>query len=309
MVEHRVCLNLAEMSDYSMAGLDPRRVPPTMVPGRAVRTGDQAELQIAVPGSSAAGAAQAAALTELAARWRTADASVSAPPFRIDALPDRIDLGDVAALPSNRTAGQHWALIGVGGDELSAIGVDLSGPGGFVVAGPRRSGRSTALVVMARSLLRSGASVLAFCPRTSPLQELRGTPGVVGVVGGQNPSVAETLEIVNAVEGPMAVLVDDAGLLHGGDLSELLESIGRDGPEQGHVMVIAGGAEELGRPMRGFIFEVRQSRAGLLLCPESHLHGEVIGARLARSSVFSRPVGRGVLVSDDRLMTVQVPKP
>ena len=74
-------------------------------------------------------------------------------------------------------------------------------------------------------------------------------------------------------------------------------------------MVVAGTGEDLARPMRGFIAEVRQSRTGLLLCPESHLHGEVVGARLPRSAVFSRPPGRGVLVAGDRLLTVQVPCP
>jgi S-DNA-T family DNA segregation ATPase FtsK/SpoIIIE len=310
MVDDRLCLNLAELSDYSMAGLDPRRVPPAMAPGRALRTGDQAELQIAVPGNSASGAAQTAALSEVAARWQHRDLADSDRPFRIDSLPDKVDLEQALSLPLERTPSAHWALVGAGGDELSIFGADLLGAGGgFVVAGPRRSGRSTALLVMATSLLASGSAVLAFCPRQSPLRGLEGRPGVLGVVNGETPSVADTLSLVNAAEGPLAVLVDDATLLHGGDLAELLETIARNGPEQGHVMVIAGGAEELARPMRGFIFEVRQCRTGLLLCPESHLHGEVIGARLPRSSVFNRPTGRGVLVVDDGMVTVQVPWP
>ena len=309
-VEDRVCLNLAEPTDYSMAGLDPRRVPPAMDPGRALRTGDQAELQIAVPGHGQSGADQTNALAQLAGAWQPRyDPASPGRPFRIDPLPDTIDLPAAGRLPSNRTAQPHWALVGVGGDELTATGVDLLAPGGFVVAGPRRSGRSTALAVMARSLLSSGSAVLAFCPRPSPLRRLAGVPGVVGVVTGDSPQVADTLAMVNSVDGPLTVMVDDAFLLHNSDVSELLEAIARDGPEQGHVMVVAGTGEDLARPMRGFIVEARQCRTGLLLCPETHLHGEVVGVRLPRSSVFSRPPGRGVLVADDRLLTVQVPWP
>ncbi len=309
-VEDRLCLNLAEPTDYSMAGLDPRRVPPTMGPGRALRTGDQAELQIALPGPGTSGVDQTNAVAQLASRWQARhDQASPRRPFRIDALPDTIDLAAAGRLPTNRAAGAHWALVGVGGDELTATGLDLLAPGGFVVAGPRRSGRSTALVVMARSLLSSGSSVLAMCPRPSPLRRLAGSPGVIGVLNGDSPPVGETLELINSLDGPLTVLVDDAYLLHNSDLAELLEAIARDGPEQGHVMVVAGTGEDLARPMRGFITETRQSRTGLLLCPESHLHGEVVGVRLPRSAVFSRPPGRGVLAATDRLLTVQVPWP
>lgn len=306
LVEDRLCLNLADPADYSIAGLDPRRIPASMPPGRAVITGLQAELQVAVPGESASGAAQTTALAKLAAQWR-GRAAPSHRPFRIDVLPERIEMAEAQELGPGRPTRPHWALIGVGGDELSAMGVDLLESGGFVVAGPRRSGRSTTLSVMARSLLAGGCPVLAFCPRPSPLRRLAGAQGVIGVVTGDAPSVPDTLALVNSAEGPLAVIVDDAALLHGSDVAELLEAIARDGSEQGHVTVIAGGPEDLSRPMRGFVVEVRQSRTGLLLCPESHLHGEVIGARLPRSSAFGRPPGRGVLVTADAQTVVQVP--
>lgn len=84
--------------------------------------------------------------------------------------------------------------------------------------------------------------------------------------------------------------------------------VARDGPDQGHCMVIAGTADELLRPLRGFIVEVRQARTGLLLCPENHLHAEVVGARLPRSAVFSQPPGgRGILMTAGGPTAVQVP--
>ncbi|MFD0655679.1 hypothetical protein [Thermocatellispora tengchongensis] len=50
-----------------------------------------------------------------------------------------------------------WALLGAGGDALGPLGVDLIAHGpGAVVAGPSRSGRSSALLTAARSLLAAG---------------------------------------------------------------------------------------------------------------------------------------------------------
>ncbi|HWG72857.1 MAG TPA: FtsK/SpoIIIE domain-containing protein [Acidimicrobiales bacterium] len=315
MVEDRLCLNLAERADYSLAGLDARRVPPNMGPGRAVRSDDQAEVQIAVPGDSASGAAQTAALADLVQRWQ-GDASKTGADrrlgraFRVDPLPARASMEEVASTVRDRPACATWALLGVGGDELAAVGVDLSESGsGFVVTGPRRSGRSTALVVMATSLLEGGSALIALCPRNSPLRALRGRKGVLGMLDGEDPPVAELLELLNRAAGPLAVMIDDANLVHNSSAAELLERVARDGPEQGHAMIIAGTPDDLLRPMRGFIVEVRQSRSGLLLCPESHLHAEVIGARLPRSAVFNQPPGRGILISDAGQLLVQVALP
>ncbi len=325
-IEDRLCLGLADPADYSLAGFDARKVPLVMRPGRALRSTDQAELQIAVPGTAPSGTDQNAAIAALVAWWRDAADSepvgAAAPgggpwqrPFRIDVLPDKISLAEADQLASAerasaaRRTGGHWALVGVGGDEISVAGADLAAAGGFVVAGPRRSGRSTALLVMARSLLDGRTSVLALCPRSSPLRQIDGADGVLGVVTGEEPAVSDVLALLNQATGPLAVLVDDAPLLHGTDVAGVLDMVARDGGEQGHVMVVAGSADELGRPMRGFIVDARQSRSGLLLCPETHLHGEIIGARLPRSAVFSRPVGRGVLVTGDTTAVVQVPLP
>jgi S-DNA-T family DNA segregation ATPase FtsK/SpoIIIE len=77
----------------------------------------------------------------------------------------------------------------------------------------------------------------------------------------------------------------------------------------GHVMVISGTADELMRPMRGFIYNTCQSRTGIMLCPENHTQGELFGVRLARSMVFRGPTGRGVFIDCGLMSLVQVPRP
>jgi len=315
-IEDRLCLSLPDRNDYAFAGLDVRDVPDPMGPGRAVRCPDSAELQIAVAGSDAGGPGQVAAVTALVDAWRTRSdtATGTAPgarPFRVDPLPTELGVHDALAYPRAPGSGDptpHTALLGVGGDELHAVSVDVLASGGFVVAGPRHSGRSNTLVVMAGSLLTNGCAVLALCPRPSPLACLRDRPGVIGVFSGDDPPVKQVLEAVNAVEGPLVVIVDDATVVHGAPVAELLAHVSIDGPSQGHALIVAGIAEELARPMRGFIYHTVQSRTGLLLCPEHTTDGELLGTRLLKSAVFRQPAGRGVLVDGLVPEIVQVPR-
>src|SRR5439155_23397434 len=189
-------------------------------------------------------------------------------------------------------------------------GVDLAAHDpGFTVVGPRGSGRSTALVVLAESLLAGGNRVLALCPRPSPLRELAGRAGVVAVLTGREPPAGRVVEVLNGTPGPLAVLVDDATDLANTVVGDLLDQQAAEGIEKGHVMVVAGVAEDLRRPRRRVIPAVRQSRTGLLLCPQSHLDGELLGVRLPPSAAFRGPAGRGVLVLDNEATLVQVPVP
>jgi S-DNA-T family DNA segregation ATPase FtsK/SpoIIIE len=164
-------------------------------------------------------------------------------------------------------------------------------------------------VVLAESLLSGGNRVLALCPRESLLRDLRDRPGVVAVLTGPEPPAEQAVELLNDTPGPLAVLVDDATELYGTVVGDLLDQQVRESQAKGHVMVVAGVAEDLMKPLRGFIYRVRQARTGLLLCPEHTFDGRVIGTDLPRSAVFRRPVGRGVLAVDDRTTLIQVPRP
>jgi S-DNA-T family DNA segregation ATPase FtsK/SpoIIIE len=327
-IDERICLSLPDRNDYAFAGLDLRKVPDPLPPGRAVRSGDVAELHVAVVGADPSGPSQAAAVAAAVQAAQSAPPARRAP-YRVDPLPASILEADAASLvaapasPPERAAAAgepgggtavgaarvspHLALVGVGGDELHAVTVDLYRSGGFVVAGPRRSGRSNALAIVARSVLAAGSAVVAFCPRPSPLRALRSLPGVAGVIDGDDPSVGQALEVVNRVEGPLTVLVDDAPTLHGTSVAELLGHVATKGIEQGHVLVVAGAAEELMRPLRGFIYEVVQARTGMLLCPERTTDGDLLDTRLPRSSVFRQPAGRAVLVAGASPLLIQVP--
>jgi S-DNA-T family DNA segregation ATPase FtsK/SpoIIIE len=146
-------------------------------------------------------------------------------------------------------------------------------------------------------------------PRPSPRRELAGQPGVLHLSTSSNPDPTDVAAALNAAAGPLAVVVDDAELLHGADVADLLQQVLRDGRDRGHVVLVAGTSEELATSFRGFTADARKSRSGLLLSPTSHLEGDLLGVRLPRSSVFSGPPGRGLLVRSGQVLLVQVPLP
>ncbi|MEU3159142.1 FtsK/SpoIIIE domain-containing protein [Streptomyces griseoincarnatus] len=306
----RLVLRFADPNDYSTAGLQAREVPKNMPPGRALRITDVGvdETQIALLTGDPAGQAQVRALREIAEEVTTRHGRVPAGrrPMRVDALPSRITVPEALALdPDFASPSPLWALIGVGGDELQPVGIDLeeNGPG-FVIAGPPKSGRSTLLTAATETLLRSGTPVVLVAPRRSPLRELEGREGVLGLLNAD--SREEDLEelVDKASGGSYVVVVDDAELLYDTRLDEALETVVRKGADGGIGLIAAGSTDSLSGQYRGFAVEARKSRNGLLLTPQSPSEGELFGIRLPSSS-GGGAVGSGLFVAGGSFMPVQ----
>ncbi|GAB3886265.1 hypothetical protein GCM10027612_23060 [Microbispora bryophytorum subsp. camponoti] len=343
--EDRLVLRLADPADYGLAGLPMRDLPSVMPPGRALAVGEHglAESQIALLCDDPSGPAQVAVLQELArtaaARFGGSDllgsgtpgsgtpgtwAWPSEPPLRVDALPMRITARQALDLaPSHRPPSALWALLGAGGDALTPMGVDLQGQGpAAVIAGPPRSGRSSALVTAARSLLDRGTPVLVVTPRRSPLRDLAGAPGVLAVLDGNARSVtgggADDFGGLPGALDPLAlvagheryvVAVDDAELISpdsalGLALDEILRT-GRDGE---HGLLVAGATGDLATAYRGFAAEARKGRTGLLLNVQSPADGDLFAVRLPRGAVGGPP-GRGLLVVSGAATPIQAAVP
>lgn len=233
-------------------------------------------------------------------RWRWE----GEPPMRVDALPMRITASQAKDLdPGFVPPSPLWALAGAGGDALAPLGVDLLAHGpGAVVAGPPRSGRSSVLLTMARSLIEYGTPIVAVVPRRSPLRDLE---GALGVLDGNAAGLQELL----ADHERYVVLVDDAELINpdapaGQALDEILRT-GRDGE---HGLIIAGATGDLATSYRGFVADTRKSRTGLLLSVQSPADGDLFTIRLPRGSVGGPP-GRGLLVTMGTTTPIQTALP
>jgi S-DNA-T family DNA segregation ATPase FtsK/SpoIIIE len=177
-----------------------------------------------------------------------------------------------------------------------------------VIAGPRRSGRSNALVALAAALIRQGSGVIAIvAPLPSPLEQLVNRPGVLAVLNGRTAGPDDLNNVLAAAPGPVAVLVDDADRLLDAPLAPALEALLRSARELQRAVVIAGGTAEINAAsFRGLVAEAKKSRAGLLLSPSGPTDGEFLGIRLPKSALFNGPAGRAVQVDNGALRLVQV---
>ncbi|GHE33823.1 cell division protein FtsK [Streptosporangium violaceochromogenes] len=320
--DDRLVLRLADPADYGLAGLPVKDLPATLGPGRALSTGEHGvvESQIALLCDDPSGPAQVAALQALAravpARFATGRAAEGSgwvwepgktePPLRVDALPMRVTAEQALELaPSFAPPSPLWALLGVGGDALAPLGVDLLAHGpGAVVAGPARSGRSSALLTAAHSLLAAGTPVALVTPRRSPLATLADAPGVLAVLDANG-------DLAGAVAGRerYVVIVDDAELVSADSpLGMALEQVLRTGRDGEHGLIAGGTTGDLTTAYRGFVAEARKSRTGLLLSVQSPADGDLFTVRLPRGAVGGPP-GRGLLITLGTATPVQAALP
>jgi S-DNA-T family DNA segregation ATPase FtsK/SpoIIIE len=311
LCEEKLVFKLAEQEDYRLAGLNPRDLPDDVPPGRAFRAGSGTELQVALLAPDASGHGQAAALQAIAAHCRSRDAAVQPAqrPFRVDVLPPHVSFADAWQLRP-LTAGPLWGMVGVGGDTLTALGPDLaSGTPCFIVAGPAKSGRSTILLSVARSLLAAGTPVVLATPRPSPLRSLAGAPGVLRLFDAPALDAEELATALGSFSGPCVVLIDDAEILRDCDAGSELSRLIAFGADAGRALVLAGEAEGLGIGFSGWQVEAKRARRGCLTAPAVLPEGDLIGLRLPRDLIGQPPrPGRCLLnTGDGQLVTVTVP--
>ncbi len=208
--------------------------------------------------------------------------------------------------------GALWAMVGVGGDELTALGPDLAdGMPVFIVGGPAKSGRSTILATMARSLLAAGTQLVLVTPRPSPLRDLAGQPGVVAAFEGPELGAAEFAAALGSPAGPCVVIIDDAERHRDCEAEDELSKLISFGADHGHGLILGGDAETLSGGFGGWHVEARRARRGCLIAPQTLPEGDLIGVRLSRGLTGESPKpGRALLnVGDGNLITVTVPAP
>lgn len=311
LTDTKMVFRLPDRGDFSMIGVNPRKVSDSMAPGRALRGDSGIETQVALLSADVTGQGQASALTRIAERARERDGELPAAlrPFRVDVLPARLGFEQAWELREPTTVdGSMWALVGVGGDTLRAYGPELAtGTPGFVIAGPPSSGRSTALLTMARSLRRAGIGVVAVAPRPSPLRGMADEGAVV--LTGPGLGSDELTAALDSAGERAVVVIDDAELLRDCEASDDLVRMLRAGSGSGRALLIAGDADSLGGGFSGWQPEMRKARRGLLLSPQSLTDGDLIGTRVPRNVVGqSLQPGRGLLhLGHGELITVQVP--
>lgn len=310
-IEDRLLLRMAAPEDYSLIGMRSKEVPTRIPAGRAFRSGESPqEVQLALLSADQAGPAQVAALHRIAAeaKERYGTPPPERRPARVDELPVAISLIDAVKLAEKPPAAGAL-VVGVGGDTLGLRTVDVPSDGqGFLVLGPPRSGRSSALQCTIEVALSQGHRVVVVAPRRSPLRDLDRRRGVLGIFD----SASDPGEVRSALEvgGRRLLVIDDFEVL-GADhaIAGLAEEYLREVRDSVDGIVVACGIDEVSGMYRGLTATMRKARTGLILAPRASTDGDVLSARLPRSVGGVTPVGRGVLVTATGWEWVQVPSP
>lgn len=293
-LDHRLCLRLNNPSDATALGLGVRQLPDGLPPGRGLWAADGTEVQVPLLAAEPHGAAQTAAMAELGERIRTehGEPAGDRAPLRLDPLPFRIGRDAALALPSS---GEGSVLFGVAGDRLSGVRVELDDAVGHVlVAGPPRSGRSTATAGLAASAAAAGSRTVLVAPRRGEPHRAAERSGVQFVAPAELAGALDGGVDVVAVDDADAVTFDDA----------LVSRLTGPG---GPALIVAAQLDAFGFA-RGLLGAVKKAAGPVvLLCPPNHLAAENVGVRIERGAGFSGPPGRALLAVNGELLLGQVP--
>ena len=290
LVPARVLFRQSEVGEYNLLELRLRASEAPMgPPGRALVPGGSS-LQVCVPDLDSA---------SIADRW--ASDPVEARPRAVDRMPVEVSR---AALPTPSTPNQ--LLVGVGGPELEPVGVRVAPGEALLVAGPLRSGRSTALLGILDALLVDAPDLrcTVVSPRPSPLRALVGHPNVARVVTdlGELPAVLD--ELVAGADPRTLLVIDDAEALAGAyGTIERLDELVRTAGQSGARIVVAARVNDLPGMYDPWIRYLVSLRRVLLLQPTSD-DAFIFGAKLPVIPGLGTP-GRGVLVDGHQLVVVQ----
>ena len=292
IIPTRLVLRMADEDEFASLGVEPRTVRGAQLPpGRGFLPGG-------IEFQAAQHAGDPASFATLGDELRARHGDLRAP--AIEPLPTTVD---AASLPP---AEAPWhATIGTADADLGPARVDLTDRH-FLVVGPYRSGRTTALRTIVSSLRAStpGLDLYLFAPRRTALTELDGWAQVF--IGESCDDAAVELANTIASDRPAAIVIDDGEELAeslGAPALETLVRRGRDLPLRVIAAVERQGAQ---RAFAGWVRELRKEEHGLLLDPDPDVDGDILGTRLPRRSNPVFPPGRGYLVERGAVELVQL---
>jgi S-DNA-T family DNA segregation ATPase FtsK/SpoIIIE len=294
LIRQKLVLRLADRDDDAGFGVRGAAVP-DMVPGRALLVASGQVVQIARPADGSAAAA-----TRLAARHP----APTRPPARIEPLPTDLRLADLGVAAD---LGERPWRVPIALSEATRAPVGLVAYRGEhgLIAGPARSGRSTALLAVAAAC-RAGSGDLTVVAVAGPRSPLATDASVDHVVAPAEigDRLAPAVEGVRA--GRLLVLIDDAEIVDdaGGRLERLSTS---DRPDL--LVVAAGRNDGLRTGYSHWTRPLRRSRVGVLLRPEADVDGDILGVALPRRPLVPMASGRGYVAVAAEATLAQVARP
>ncbi|HEV7753849.1 MAG TPA: FtsK/SpoIIIE domain-containing protein [Baekduia sp.] len=290
IIPWRLVLRMAEEDEYAALGLDARLTRgATLPPGRGfVR---DKEMQLALVGADTSAEGQAAGMAALAQRLHDEHGDARAP--RLRQLPPVVARTELV-----QNSGPWTAVLGVDEqrlDVITASAVDAH----LVVAGPYRSGRSTALETITLGMRETtpGLRCCLVAPRRSPLTDLGWWDDIARGEEATNVLLQRLVDALDAgVDAPTLLVLDDANELAETSADQLLNVLVRRSRDSDLRVAGAFESTSLRTGWQPWIKDFKKAGQGLLLDPNQDLDGEILGVRLPRRTSATFPPGRGYAV-------------
>ena len=258
--------------------------PATLPPGRGFAVPSGLEIQVAIPvGSLAASVAAVAA----ACPPTGGPPPVLSLPMVVE--PAQLDQARLSSSPV-------YLPLGLSDDTLAPVGLTLYPGEHALILGPPRSGRSTALDLLA-AMAATGGRVIALSSEDSPLAK---SPDIDVVT----THIDEMLAAAHSPDSPTLVLIDDAETV--ADSEGLLKALASQSRPGLHI-VAAGRADRLRTAYGHWTSEIRFSRTGVLLQP-TPLDGDLFTIQLPTRPTLPNIPGRGYLIQNGQPSIIQIAK-
>ena len=298
----RLVFRLADRADHAAFGIDPAAVP-VLPAGRCIAALGSTTIQIARPANGLASAAAAVASRHPKVR---SPAAARRGPAAVAVLPTQLSRAELARADRPQIVAPDGLLelpLGVADSDLSVAHLTLLPGGHALVAGPPRSGRTTALSSIAAAGRDAGLAVVvvtAFGGATSA----SGAWGPVdAMLDHADPDLLAAIDDADREPAGLLVLVDDADLTP--DDHPVLGILATERRADRHV-VAAGRSDRLRSAYGHWSRELHADRTGLLLQPDPDLDGDLLGVHLPRRFATSLLPGRGWLAGNGHDGLIQV---
>lgn len=304
-IDTQYALRMRDVNDYRAAGIMVREIVQDMPAGRALFGPEGTEAQLAILSGEISGEAQAASLrgtVEHAAGHFARFPQLEELPraLRVDPLPTHIALSTATALPLSES-GVEGPIVGVGGDTLSRFTIDWPDAGGVVVVGDRRSGKTSALALIAHQLGWARHPMIVVGAAGSVLVEVATSHQAALLTAASSPEQIE--QALVEIDGVTTVIIDDVEGIRDSPLERALVAA------RGRLrFIVSLSADAAGSAVSGPVADAKRGRTGLLLSPPSTILGtQVFGSQLSRGLVGRGAPGSGVFFANGGYTPVQVP--